>query len=499
MYRAGALALRPFCVGGTQAAAVLSYPRPSLMNVLFVIAEMSPLVKVGGLADIGGGLPRALRRLGIDARVALPRYRGVAAPAGELVAETSGGRSVRTCDVAGVPVYLVSDPAAFDRPEVYGYEDDAERFLSFADTLLDAAAASAIAGALDWRPDVLHLNDWHAGFVAERLAAGRAHPWAAAARVVTIHNPAFTGPLDAVFVKRHGLAAPRGGVPDSALARAILHADLVTTVSPTYAAELVTVEYGWGLAPLLQTLGDRLCGVVNGIDVEALDPARDGHLVATYDVDTLDRRAENKRALQDRLGLAVDGDVPLLAMVSRLYWQKGSDLAAEALEPLLANGTVQFVVLGKGDEEHTAQLLELASRVPHRAAVRIDFDEPLGRLIFGGCDMLLMPSRYEPGGLGQIVAMRYGAIPVVRRTGGLADTVSPYHVGSERGSGFLFDQPTPQALRTAVKRAVAAFGDRPAWRRLQQRAMAQDFSWGRAAQSYREIYERAIDMRSEEG
>ncbi len=470
------------------------------MNVLSVIAEMSPLVKVGGLADIGGGLPRALRRLGIDARVALPRYRSVAAPASELVAEIDGGRSIRTCDVAGVPVYLVDDPAAFDRPDVYGYKDDAERFLSFADTLLAAAAAPAGAAALDWRPDVVHLNDWHAGFVAERIAAGREHPWANAARIVTIHNPAFTGPIDAAFVERHGLAGPSGGgVPDSALARAIFHADLVTTVSPTYAAELVTSEYGWELAPLLQTLGDRLCGVVNGIDVEALDPARDGHLVATYDSDTLDRRAENKRALQERLGLTVDGDVPLLAMVSRLFWQKGSDLALEALEPLLENGVVQFVVLGKGDEEHTAPLLELAGRLPQHAAVRIDFDEPLGQLIFGGCDMFLMPSRYEPGGLGQVVAMRYGAIPVVRRTGGLADTVAPYHLGSDRGVGFLFDHPTPQALRTAVDRAVAAYGDRPGWRRLQQRAMAQDFSWGRAAQSYREVYERAIDMRSEEG
>ena len=242
-----------------------------------------------------------------------------------------------------------------------------------------------------------------------------------------------------------------------------------------------------------------LCGILSGIDVAALNPAADPHLAATFDAGRLDLRVENKLALQRRLGLPEGGETPVLAMVSRLFWQKGSDLAAAAVEDLLAAHPLQFVVLGQGDELHTQPLLALAARYPQQVAVRLDFDDPLGQLIFGGCDLFLMPSRYEPGGLGQLVAMRYGAVPIVRHTGGLADSVAPYEpagAGGGQGTGFLVDEATPQALAAAIEQALAVYGDTEAWRRLQRRGMAQDFSWSRAAERYRDPYQRAVGLRA---
>ena len=480
------------------------------MRVLFVIAEMAPLVKVGGLADIGGALPRALRELGVDVRVALPFYATIDRSGDRSgitkAAELPDGAALWRSDIAGVPVYLFEQSPAFDRQEVYGYDDDAARFLAFCDGVLAAAdtLGSAEPGEANWQPDVLHLNDWHPGFIAARLAArpanSRRHPWAGAARVCTIHNLGFTGPVDEDFVQRHGLAAPEPDAPDSALARSIRHADLISTVSPSYARELLTDDYGWGLAPLLRRRGGRVCGIISGIDIEAFNPATDPHLAVTFDAGRLHLRAENKLALQRRLGLPEGGETPVVAMVSRLFWQKGSDLAAAAVEDLLAAHPLQFVVLGQGDEEHTRPLLALAARYPQRVAVRLDFDEPLGQLIFAGCDLFLMPSRYEPGGLGQLVAMRYGAVPVVRRTGGLADSVAPYEpvgAGRDRGVGFLFDEATPQALAAAIEQALTVYGDAETWRRLQRRGMAQDFSWSRAAERYRDLYQRAVELRAE--
>ncbi len=477
------------------------------MRVLFVIAEMVPLVKVGGLADIGGALPRALRELGVDVRVALPFYAGIDRSGDRSetakIAVLPDGAALWRVDVSGVPAYLFEQPAAFDRQEVYGYDDDAARFLAFCDGMLAAAdtLGSAEPDEADWQPDVLHLNDWHPGLIAARLAArpanNRRHPWAGAARVCTIHNLGFTGPVDQDFVRQYGLAASEPDAPDSALARSIRHADLISTVSPTYARELLTDDYGWDLAALLRKRSDRLCGILSGINAEAFSPATDPHLAATFDAGRLHLRAENKLALQRRLGLPDGGETPVLAMVSRLFWQKGSDLAAAAVEELLATHPLEFVVLGQGDEEHTRPLLALEARYPQQVAVRLDFDEPLGRLIFAGCDLFLMPSRYEPGGLGQLLAMRYGAVPVVRRTGGLADSVAPYEPARDRGVGFLFDEATPEALATAVEQALAVYGDAEAWRRLQRRGMAQDFSWPRAAKRYRDLYQRAVELRAE--
>jgi len=320
--------------------------------------------------------------------------------------------------------------------------------------------------------------------------------------VFTVHNLGYRGDFDKQFARTHALPnelfkAPRGvprAVPYSGLAQGILHSDLVTIVSPTYAREVLTPEYGGVLVPLLKLLGDRLVGIMNGIDTDEFDPATDRRLPATFDADHLARRIENKRALQQELGLP-PSDAPLAGVVSRLFAQKGIDLAVAAVDELLAGGAaLQLVVLGTGDPEDAQSLRALAARYPQNVAARIAFDVALGQRIYGGCDLFLMPSRYEPCGLGQMIAMRYGAVPVVRRTGGLADSVEPYDGARASGTGFLFDEIAPAALAAALTQALTAYRDRDAWRALQRRAMARDFSWGHAAGEYTALYRRAVSQ-----
>jgi starch synthase len=271
----------------------------------------------------------------------------------------------------------------------------------------------------------------------------------------------------------------------------------VSTVSPTYAREIQTPEYGYGLAAFLSTRGDRVRGILNGIDTGRFNPAADPHLAATFDAETLERRTENRRELQGRTGLPPRDDVPLLGMVTRLYQQKGVDLAVGAIEQLLRSHDVQFVILGEGDDENEQAVTRLAERHPDHVAVRLAFDAPLGQLIYGGCDLFLMPSRYEPCGLGQMIAMRYGAVPVVRHTGGLADSVQPY--APDAGTGFVFEDQTAPALAAAIEAALDVFEGRGQWQSLQRRCMAQDWSWARAAHEYVRLYEEARNVRASEG
>ncbi len=455
-------------------------------SVLFVIAEMTPLVKVGGLADVGGALPGALRELGLDVRVALPLYASIDRNLAVKQDDLAGGAALWTMDVNGVPVCLIEHEPSFGRESVYGYDDDVERFLAFSDALLEAG------GQMDWRPDLIHLHDWHPGAIATRLAASTEHFWSRCALVCTLHNVAFTGEFDDAFAQRHGLEVGGERATRNMLAQAVLHADAITTASPTYARELLAPDAAGDLAELLAARSDRVHGILNGLDAEAFDPSTDKHLAATFTASSIERRLENKTALQAKLGFPEDAGVPLIGMVSRLFWQKGIDLAADAIEALLQTRALQFVALGQGDEENERVLVDLAERHPDRVAAKIGFNEPLGQLIYGGSDIFLMPSRYEPGGIGQLIAMRYGAVPVVRRTGGLADSVSPCDAGAGSGTGFLFDEATAAATAAALTDALELYYDHNAWRLLQVRAMSQDFSWSTTAQQYQDVYERAI-------
>jgi len=449
------------------------------LKVLFVSAEVGPFAKVGGLADVAAALPRALAARGHDVRVVTPRHSKETI--GEIVASVplSAGRQATaratTSGSEGVPVYLVESEGLFPRDHVYGEANDLQRYLAF------CQAALELPKQLGWRPDIFHCNDWHTAPIAfgvRNRAWGDAF-YRGAACVLTIHNLRYRGPDELADF----------------LCQGIYYADAVTTVSETYAREILTPEYGEGLHPLLQERQDRLFGILNGLDYRQYDPAGDPHLAANFDAATLERRSANKTALQKRAGLAPDANAPVVGMVSRLTEQKGMDLTLETMGALLSEGAAQFVVLGTGDEAYHSAFRDLAQRHAGRAAVSIAFDHPLAQLIYGGCDLFLMPSRFEPCGLGQLIALRYGAIPVVRHTGGLADTVSDYTGPESEGNGFVFHEYSAAALLAALRRALATFQRPDEWRRLQARCMGLDFSWDRSAERYEAVYRLALAAR----
>jgi starch synthase len=472
------------------------------VQVLFVTVEMSPLVKVGGLADVAGSLPKALAARGHDVRVILPLHQAIDTAQygfrrtidGIAVPTPRGPEQAAIWEgsLSGVTVYLIESSDMFGRPRVYGEPDDSQRWLFFCDAVLAAAPR------LGWQPDVLHLNDWHAAFVAVRLAADRAHPLAATPAVYTIHNLALKGDIDEAFIRANGLAVEPGydpGVPPemlrSGMAQGILRASVVNTVSETYAKEILTPEYGAGLDPLLRRRERDVFGILNGIDYDEFNPATDPHIPAHFSADDLGPRAAVRQALQDTAGLERSA-APVIGVVNRLFWQKGADIAVDGVGRLLDEGaTLQFIVLGTGDEQYHRQLQDLEARYPRAVKLFLTFDPVLAQVIYGGSDMFLMPSRYEPSGLGQMIAMRYGSVPVVRRTGGLADTVPDADEYPEGGRGFAFDAPDGAALAEALRRALAAFADTNRWRQIQLAGMRADLSWNEAAGRYLDLYAAA--------
>ena len=481
------------------------------LKILFLAAEAAPYIKVGGLADVAGSLPKALRELGHDVRIALPRHKPiegahfglkpVIAPfpvpvgAGEKMTEVVESAAEDT------PAYLVWDEFYFGRDKVYGYDDDAQRFVFFGRAIL------TFLKQLSWQPDVIHTNDWHTGFVSTWLAtAGKADPfYAPIATAFTIHNVVYHGTTGDTILRfagldgrvRHLEVEPPGAV--NWMARGIAHSDVINTVSKHYAQEILTPEFGAGMESLLKVRNAerRLFGILNGMDYEVWNPAADPHLAQHFDVESLDTRALNKAALQHQVGLPVRDDVPLLGFVSRLVEQKGVDIMSAVLDRLFSHD-VQFILLATGDKRYEDIFAALPKRFPHKAAVLLKFDGALAQKIYGGSDMFLMPSRFEPCGLGQIIAMRYGSVPVVRATGGLADTVIDFDTGNgtRKGTGFTFSDYTADAFWGALQRALDVFRDKKAWRGLQERGMKADFSWNASAKKYEELYRKAIDFHS---
>lgn len=473
------------------------------MKILFLAAEATPLVKVGGLADVAGSLPRALRELGHEIRVAIPGYGSIdwlrfqpALRARFEIPHAAGPQPAELYEVSsgGITFWLLTGPPIPKDDRVYGagIEEDGPKFVFF------SLAALAACRATGFQPDVLHANDWHAGTAVYWLAtAGRSEDFfRSVASLFTIHNLPYTGQGAGRFLNDYGLPAPRilHALPDRArdspLALALLSADMLSTVSPTYAREIATPEFGHGLEGILQARQDRLTGVLNGIDTDSWNPATDAAIAARYDVDTLAMRARNKESLQREAGLEPSLQAPLLAAVSRLNSQKGFEIAGPGVHRWLETGG-QFVLLGTGDPsiEHEMALMEKA--YPGRASVRLRFDSTFARHIYAGADALLIPSRYEPCGLTQMIAMRYGAVPVVRRTGGLADTVTDAS-DRQRGTGFLFGPFDPVALAHALDRVREVYSA-SAWRDLQGRGMRADFSWSRSARVYVSLYQRALE------
>lgn len=474
-----------------------------VMKILSISSELFPLVKTGGLGDVAGALPKALAELGEDIRVMVPGYRQVFdameppsnwIPLGNPLGAGEARLGLGRLPGANLPVWVVECPDLYDRPGgVYLNPEGRnwpDNYLRFA-MLARAAAMVCDAGALmGWRPDIVHAHDWQAGLVPAYLSLrGGRRP----ASVFTIHNIGFAGLFPADALSAVGLPKEcysQDGIEFfhqlSYLKAGIQYSDHITTVSPTYAKEILAEEGGMGFSGVLATKQTSLSGILNGIDTQVWNPADDPLIARPYDAVRITGKQANKAALQKEAGLEVGRDVPLMGIISRFTTQKGLDLMLQALPKILAQG-VQMVVLGSGDPEQERALAAAAKTHPGRIHLQIGYDEGLAHRIQAGCDMLLMPSRFEPCGLTQLYALRYGALPIVRRTGGLADTV--VDVADQKGStGFVFEKATAAQLVGAVTRAVALYRQPKKWRIVQRRAMKRDFSWQLSARRYRDLF-----------
>jgi starch synthase len=482
------------------------------LKVLFVASEVAPFVKTGGLGDVVGALPKALRRRGVDARVVVPLYAGLDWNALERLegaidvpmwwGNARAGVRLGRLPGSDVPVYFLEYHRYFDRPHVYGppgdaYPDNLERF-----TFLSRGALQ-LAKALRFVPDVLHANDWQAALAPVYVNTVEwAQPLHGTATVFTIHNMAHQGVTDggAMFVTGLGRGHYHPGEFEhfgalNLLKAALRHSDLISTVSPTYAREIQTAEHGFGLDGVLRERSGELWGILNGIDVEEWDPATDRHLPQRFSRDDLAGKDACKAALQREMGLPVNPRVPMLGVVGRIASQKGLDVLAHAMDRILA-WDVQFVLLGTGDRDGEHYFRSLEARYPHRFRACIGFSDGLAHRIEAGSDFFVMPSRFEPCGLNQLYSLRYGTLPIVRATGGLVDTVSTYDEASGGGTGFMFDHLTPDAVASTVGWAVSTWYDRPHHvQAMRRRAMAQDFSWDRAAETYERLYLAAYQRR----
>lgn len=460
------------------------------MKVLFLAAEAAPWAKVGGLADVAGALPQALRRRGVDVRLMLPRYGSIDPGRAGLVKildnfHTPMDWRNEECQVWGTPdgqnLFLENRFFFGSRSRVYGEGDDAERFVQFCRGALIACQRAG------WMPDCIHAHDWHTA-AALRIA------WAAPSRpglVFTIHNIAHQGrfaPSTWPLLGVYDAVAPL-----NLMQQALYVADVITTVSPTYAQEIRRPEYGLGLDGLLRQRHGRLVGVLNGIDVDAWNPAADGQIAARFSAEDPSGKAACKARLQAMMGLPQNPDVPLIGVVSRLDPQKGIDLITHSFHEIIHHSSAQMVLLGSGADAYEHSIRMASAGNPSRISGYIGFNNELARHIYAGSDIFLMPSSFEPCGLSQLIAMRYGTLPVARATGGLVDTVTDR--SGPDGTGYLFSEYSKHAMLGALGRALRDFGHRPSWTEAVRRAMRRDFSWERSAGIYSEIYEWAASLR----
>lgn len=485
------------------------------MKVLFIASEMTPFVKTGGLGDVVGGLPKYLRNYDVDARVVVPHYsmiRNIDYRMSYAVPRIQGNGTV---DVhyklhEGIPTYfLKSWPYFVDDGKIYtDWEWDTPRFIYFSQ-MATAFIWQLAQGNLDdgeaWWPDVVHVHDWHTGIVPFLLYMARFNPgWQDIATVMTIHNMAFQGPYAGGWLWKEGLperdhpALPYRDWRDNLLAIGIAYADKVNTVSPQHAVELHYPRFGEGLQEVIWARDTDFSGILNGLDTQFYDPATDKNLALTYDAETFrEKRHENKARLQTQHQLEVNPNVPIIGYVGRLTEQKGMDFAIPAIRAVLANSNAQFVGVGTGDPALEHAFGQIGLNFSWKARTYLMFNDALSRQIYAAADMVIIPSRYEPCGLTQMLAMRYGALPVVRETGGLMDTVENYDGSTaERGTGFRFLFEEGYALAGTLDWALRTFYDnRAAWERMQERGMRRDWSWETRCKEYVDLYTHAIEKK----
>lgn len=475
---------------------------PQTINILFLAAEAEPYVKVGGLGDVAGTLPLALRTLSnedfkLDVRLVLPYHTVIRSdtlrPVG-IYSIPRGNTEVQVDayegTLEGMPVYFLNGEPIRASGSVYSSNNrlDAEKYTFF------SLAALELPKQINWMPDVIHANDWHTALASYGNLVKR---WDEKTRrvssIVTIHNLPFLGPNVSEILDAYGLPLASTDLPDWArvmpMPLGLWASDAIVAVSPTYAGEILTPEFGCGLQEFLRNRTESLYGILNGLDTDSFDPQTDPTLAANFNSETLAARPLNKSALQERVGLPVLPDVPLFGMVTRMDVQKGVDIALKGLR-MLAKQNWQLVLLGAGDPVLEAMAKKLQAELPDRVRVETRYDAKLARQIYAGADVFLMPSRYEPCGISQMISMRYGCLPLVRAVGGLHDTVT------DGETGFVFADERIKSFNDAVRRALAWYPDRERWERMQKTGMALDFSWPHSARKYLELYKKLMETSS---
>lgn len=476
------------------------------MRILFATSEAAPLIKTGGLADVSGALPPALQEIGLDCRVIMPGYPVVLEKLGTAVVvarftDMPGGIEARlllsTLPGADTPLYVLDAPQAFMRrggpyqdADGHDYTDNALRF-----ALLSQAAAhlSCPDSPLEWRPDILHCNDWQTGLAPAYLHfLGRPVPSA-----ITVHNLAYQGIFPPYAMNQVGLPAESFSVAGveyygnlSFLKAGLFYADRITTVSPSYAHEIQREPLGMGMQGLLAARGPDLIGILNGIDTGDWNPSSDLHLPGAYSLRAPAGKKRCKQKLQEETGLDQEADAPLFGVIARMTHQKGLDLVLAVAEGIIHQGG-QLIMLGTGDKAIEQAVRDTCARHPGRAACHIGYDEGLSHRIEAGADCFLMPSRFEPCGLNQMYSLRYGTVPIVHATGGLRDTVE------DGVTGFQFEEAVPHALWLAVERALALYADKPAWKKMMLAGMSRDFSWEHSAKAYAAMYAGMLGRQAE--
>ena len=470
---------------------------PQTINVLFLAAEAEPYVKVGGLGDVSGALPRALRALSnnelkIDVRLVLPMHSVVRVETRPLMAYSlKRGKSevqveAHQTTLDGLPVYFINGDPIRASGSVYSsdHQLDGEKYAFF------SLAALELPRHIGWMPDIIHSNDWHTALAAYGNLVKR---WDEGARrvatVITVHNLNYMGPNVTALLDSYGLPHAQTDLPEWArelpFPLGLWASDAITAVSPTYAEEILTPEFGCGLENFLANRKNTLHGILNGLDIVSFDPANDPALDTKFSLENLRQRAANKEALQNRLRLPAEPATPLLAMVSRMDHQKGIDIALKSLKTL-ARLKIQAVLLGTGDPKLETDAMKLVDTFPDQIRVETRYDSALARQIYAGADMLVMPSRYEPCGISQMIAMRYGCVPIARAVGGLRDTV-------EHGvTGFVFKDTKTKSLGDAARAALKLYPDKTDWEIIQRAGMQKDFSWESSARKYLELYQSII-------
>lgn len=490
------------------------------LKILFVSAEVAPLAAVGGLSQVAYFLPRAIKRLGHDVRIFMPKFATIDEKKFPLKLETKNLKvatdekngshpSHLICNVKTFQngkrdpqVYLLENMEYYEkRSNVYNYSDDHIRFALLSRGALEFVKVNA------FKPDLIHANDWHTGYLINYLrtvynADPKIKKIAALLSIHNLHQGTFDfhnaseidfddgkGNLAPFFAKRLS--------KQNALKRGIIYADIVSTVSPTYAKEILRPEYGRGLDQLLKEVRTKVFGVLNGLDYDEFNPQTDKLVFKNFSLRTLDQRLENKKDLQREFSLPINPEAPILAISGRLDYQKGLDLVVEVLPYLLKEYEIQFIVVGGGDPKYRDFFAKLEKKFPKKVGTHLMPNFTLPRKIFAGADIMLLPSAYEPGGIVAIEALRYGAIPVVRATGGLADTVVNFNAVAKTGCGFSFEKYHPYSFLIAITRALETYKNQKAWRGIIRRAMQKDFSWKHAAEKYLDLYERAIELRKQ--